>query len=407
MLRRPWGEAQRGRGAASATALTITFSLVGLISACSDTSVSAPKSESGTNVTDNGSQSNSDGAPIDEGSGEEPAGATKVSTARVPSGPLKRHELGWLRDYARWRDGTLLPLNAIWMIRDRWKYYLLDRDYENRPVSRYRHALPTAERCSRSLRRDVGAPGARFRQAFAMLRTGCAAFERAAASDDEAFRARDADGLVASDGDWSAGFLAAEQAAEAVHARLTENRKLPVVRGRSSKSRIVPGYSHVATDLVLFDQQVRCWSRRDWKAILREERVFWNGAPTSDIIGMFGARDRVHLAPEICKGLDVLTHSERRPRSGSALIRVALAVETLAHEAEHRRGTANEAITECRAAQRTRKAAKLLGASRSYAALLAETFWSEIYPYKPAEYRTAACRDDGPLDLRPASSVWP
>jgi hypothetical protein len=390
-------------------AAVVICSLLGLGAArCSDAPKSTPKSAAPSSAT---AEEEPDGATTASGDetskGEPNEGQEQAAPTRIPTGHLTGSELRWLRDYARWRDRRLARLGDVWSIRERWKYHLLDRDYENRPIERYRRALPAAGRCGDSLGRHVGRPGARFREAFDLLREGCQAVERAAASDVEALRTRDADQLLASEGDWAAGFLAAEQAAEAVLARLTKNRDLPVVRGRSSRSRIVPRYSIAATDLVFFEQQVRCWSNRDWKAILREERAYWNGVPTSDIVGLFGAKDRVHLAPEICKGLDVFAHSRRRPKSGTALLEVALAVETLAHEAEHRRGSANEAITECRAAQRTRKAARLLGASRRYSALLAETFWAEVYPYKPAAYRAASCRDGGRLDLRPRSSVWP
>jgi len=66
--------------------------------------------------------------------------------------------------------------------------------------------------------------------------------------------------------------------------------------------------------------------------------------------------------------------------------------------------------------QRMRRLARLLGASqsyadllahKSYADLLAHTFWTVLYRFNDPPYKSAACRDGGALDLHPPTSSWP
>jgi hypothetical protein len=83
------------------------------------------------------------------------------------------------------------------------------------------------------------------------------------------------------------------------------------------------------------------------------------------------------------------------------------ALQTLAHESWHLQGQRSEAVTECYALQTTAKVAERLGASEPHAHAAARAVLVQLYPRMPAEYQTADCRDGGPLDLRPDSSVWP
>lgn len=87
--------------------------------------------------------------------------------------------------------------------------------------------------------------------------------------------------------------------------------------------------------------------------------------------------------------------------------KIAYSVHLLAHESWHLRGVANEAETECYALQTTALVAQRLGAPADEAQTLALWNLLEAYPMLPARYRTPACRDGGPLDLRPDSRVWP
>jgi hypothetical protein len=83
------------------------------------------------------------------------------------------------------------------------------------------------------------------------------------------------------------------------------------------------------------------------------------------------------------------------------------ALQTLAHESWHLEGQRNEAITECYALQTTAKVADRLGASEPEAQAAARAVFVQLYPRMPTEYQTPDCRDGGPLDLHPGSSVWP
>jgi hypothetical protein len=103
-----------------------------------------------------------------------------------------------------------------------------------------------------------------------------------------------------------------------------------------------------------------------------------------------------------------LIYRRERPEQGVALGMTAASVGVLAHEAGHLREVdMSEAETECFAVQKVRELAPILGTSTSYADLLARVYWEYVYPTEPADYRTGACRNGGPLDLNPRSDVWP
>lgn len=83
------------------------------------------------------------------------------------------------------------------------------------------------------------------------------------------------------------------------------------------------------------------------------------------------------------------------------------ALQTLAHESWHLAGEQSEAVAECHALQTTAFVAERLGAAPVEAEASARAVLYQIYPQMPTEYRSDECRDGGPLDLRPQSSVWP
>ena len=117
---------------------------------------------------------------------------------------------------------------------------------------------------------------------------------------------------------------------------------------------------------------------------------------------------RIDLAPEVCERL---RRYERRVFPAPLTLEnldLAEALVTLAHEAEHLRvPEASEADVECYALQRVRALVRRAERGRAYQAELAALATDLVYPYLPDEYRTGRCRDGGPLDLRPASRVWP
>lgn len=84
-----------------------------------------------------------------------------------------------------------------------------------------------------------------------------------------------------------------------------------------------------------------------------------------------------------------------------------MAVETFTHEIEHFRARGYEHRVECSAMQRMEAVGVALGASKTLARRLSVSYWRFIYPSKPAEYRSAECKDGGSMDLRPERSRWP
>jgi hypothetical protein len=126
--------------------------------------------------------------------------------------------------------------------------------------------------------------------------------------------------------------------------------------------------------------------------------------------------DVTNLKRPICRALNRFRADAASPRldcvlanaeCGRAAFDDVVAVETIAHESWHLRGTVDEAVTECRALQTAAQAAMLLGADARHAEATAQYALRRIYPHLPSEYRTAACYDGGPLDLRPADPHWP
>lgn len=160
----------------------------------------------------------------------------------------------------------------------------------------------------------------------------------------------------------------------------------------------VPALARVASTLAGNPVSVWCWSESGWSQISESLRHELG----EHVIGLAGFSDqRIDLAPDVC---DVLRSIAR---TSSATEEEALAVAVLGHEIAHLRGRDNEAAAECEGMQLMRPVAAALGVERRRAGALAETFWGTLYREQPAPYVTERCRDGGPLDLRPRSSVWP
>jgi hypothetical protein len=134
-------------------------------------------------------------------------------------------------------------------------------------------------------------------------------------------------------------------------------------------------------------------------------------------VRLYGGRpgNEAVLAPWICDVLDRFAAAPVLPslacvdapvRCGPGAFRLAAAAATLAHESWHLRGVRDESTTECYGIQTTAFALERLGAPAAYAEDVAR--YSETRILREPRYApTEACRNGGPLDLRPASSVWP
>jgi hypothetical protein len=254
--------------------------------------------------------------------------------------------------------------------------------------------------CGATLAEKLGdAPGP-VRKAKRILGRACERFAAGAETGDEnrAFR------------EWSQGVLLVHDANSRLsHPQATERLPLPVGRGIREESRVEPLFTRVANALAAPAAEVRCWSRTDWPKLQKE--TFGRDL---NLAGFASPQyKRANLAWDICDGLATIAYTDRRP-TGSEELEIAFAVTTLMHEAGHLNESGdffgagqNEPLAECWGLQHIRQAARRLGASTAYADELAGRYWTEVYPTRPAGYRTKKCRDGGAYDVRTESSIWP
>jgi hypothetical protein len=121
--------------------------------------------------------------------------------------------------------------------------------------------------------------------------------------------------------------------------------------------------------------------------------------------------DYTDLSPDTCAALRNVGKVDLTcldsGRCGDKQWQLAWALHTLAHESYHLRGIAQESRAECFAMQTTARVAVSLGITPRRAGQLQQWVWTRGYPNEPDEYSSPYCRNGGPFDLRPGSSVWP
>jgi hypothetical protein len=194
---------------------------------------------------------------------------------------------------------------------------------------------------------------------------------------------------------------------------LHDDARLPVIDGPSGKSRIQPKYTHVASVVAGVGTEVRCWSVSDWQK-RESEWGNWNGRA----LGRWGAYTvrwpeipnayRIHLSPAICASLDRLAYQDVPVEQDAWPEALAWSVSALAHESQHARGIADEALAECYGVQKIQATAEALGRTAEEGRFLASLYWRKNYVTREdSEYRSPDCRDGGTLDLRPETHVWP
>ena len=91
---------------------------------------------------------------------------------------------------------------------------------------------------------------------------------------------------------------------------------------------------------------------------------------------------------DACEDLRAWIGSDRSTPTRGEII----AVHVLTHEAMHMAGELSESVAECRAVQRDARTAMALGASHEQARRLARSYWLQVYPQMPDDYRTSDCR---------------
>ena len=257
-------------------------------------------------------------------------------------------EVEWLGSYRAWSDGIEASLAA------------------GASVSR--------SGCESSYDDEVGdPPGERFEQVAAAARRGCAALSRA-------------------------GWRSAEE--DVV-------RALMVVHGDLLPPRQRRDVSEIAGKSVGVRPDVRCWRPEAWAPFLEHYALVRGG----EVISLQGfadtGRDRIDLGPGVCATLGLYLRRIRPIPLSSQNLELAEALALLAHEAERLQAPAtSEADLECYAVQHVRP---LVAAAwgPAFAAEIARHAWELSYTQLPARFRTAACRDGGPLDRNPRSSAWP
>jgi hypothetical protein len=162
-------------------------------------------------------------------------------------------------------------------------------------------------------------------------------------------------------------------------------------------------YSNAATTIAGKVTYAICWGRGGWRRITAR-----TDTPRSVYGFAYMGRFVLNLAPRVCRDLEAIAYYGRRP-GGFRLHEIAQAVDTVAHETMHASySIGNEAKAECFAIQYTTYTANLLGVTGRYARRLGVSAWRAYDDlYAGTRYWSPKCRNGGPWDLNPQSSVWP
>jgi hypothetical protein len=166
-------------------------------------------------------------------------------------------------------------------------------------------------------------------------------------------------------------------------------------------------YSRVASHIAHKHVDAHCWSFDDWSSLDDEVAALYHHGAEFRASGFanIGA-DSIELDPYTCTTLAILQVRALDNDYRRYALGFAEAVDTLAHEATHARGIDNEARTECYAIQLVPETARMLGLPARIGRLFANAMWRN-YRNEPKGYATKRCHDGGPLDLHPASAIWP
>jgi hypothetical protein len=190
----------------------------------------------------------------------------------------------------------------------------------------------------------------------------------------------------------------------------TKAGKLPDYSGRRTTTQSEPLLSRAVAILAGRRAEVRCWSHADWKRRAREWARRW---PHLGELGPWRAYTTmkrppvVDLSPSICIELMRVASSSAPVWNDKWPDATAYSLAVLAHEAVHVSGNSDEVEAYCYGMQSISKAAVALGRTRREGQYLATRFFRHWHPrYQPA-FRTSACANNGRLDLRRKTNVWP
>jgi hypothetical protein len=294
---------------------------------------------------------------------------------------------------------TTKPARPARLTEDQWlgRYALWVTDLRVALTHEDRAAL---ERCGATLTSKLGDPPPSVRKPESLLALACRRFAHGARLNDsgKAFE------------EWSLAARLVRDTNEGLsNPQAMQRLPLPPGRGVLEASHVEPFFTKVARGIAAPVGEVRCWSRADWTELQKE--TFGRDHHLAGFASP--GFQRVNLAWDICDNLAKVAYTNERP-TGNEELEIAFAVTTLMHESGHLNESgdfygagANEPLAECWGMQHIRQATVRLGASRAYANELAARYWTEVYPTRPANYRTKKCRDGGAYDIRKESSVWP
>jgi hypothetical protein len=326
--------------------------------------------------------------------------AKDVAASRTPQDLRDQgRDLAWLGRLHRWEANVAADAAQVGIAQRR-----------GRGQKALRRPLVQLSRCEKNLLRQVGQPAAaRYRPGYELLTEACRTLKDISLQIIHALEADDPPpkGITR---DSKRSRILFRRGTARLEASMRANRPLPMTRGSREESKIEPRLSRFVSRFVLHKPggiEVRCWSKDEWRFVTKEWATYIG---SGDLLGfVHSKRLRTSVAPRICKQLAGLVYRDEHPTVGESMYRKAEAVAVLAHEAEHMRNglRATEAVTECHAMQRMRRLARIMGASRDYADLLAERYAGDLYQYNVKPYKSADCHDGGSLDLRPGSDVWP
>jgi hypothetical protein len=335
-----------------------------------------------------------------------------ISTITVgpESGPLTAEDARWVEKFFQWLRPLVSAVDRVSAVRADIQSGQVGRE---EGATEVRTAMRRIDHCYADFAAMVGyPPSTRLDGTRDAAADACAHFDNGvdAARDLLAGRGGQEQVLALT---WEEEWTRAAEYVALIERELSiyqpgGEKKLSRVTGKASTSRIEPEFSRVASALAGKLIEVRCWSDAEWSSLLDEVATFTGGEVGPDAFGFAQLGGHlVHLAADVCDGLVALRYERKRPTGGSPREAIAIGVAVLAHEAQHARGIANEATTECYGIQTIAGTARRLGASGAYARSLARSYWRDVYVRLSDEYRSERCRDGGTLDRRKKSTIWP
>ena len=328
-------------------------------------------------------------------------GRTETESAS-PAPPPKRI---WLGRYALWVTDVRVALENAGSLQHRRGRPVAVASSEN-----LEEALEALRACRETLREKLEPPPPAFARSGSLLRRACSLLAQGAEIDLRAIEKRRPALYAQAFAVWSRAAKLVQRAnAGLPQPEATQRLPLPVGGGLLSASRVEPLFTEVANEQAAPAAQVRCWAEPEWTKVKKE--AF---GKNEDLAGFASSEfKRANLDPRVCRWLGILAYTDSRP-GGVDQLEIAFALDTLMHESGHLNESgdffgagSNEPLAECWGMQHIRQAALAFGATRVYAAELAERYWAEVYPTHSRDYRTPRCRNEGAYDIRPGSDVWP